>query len=497
MPTLTIRKGHRLFTHPFDAPALLADLLEQAGLPIGKPCGGRGVCCKCAVLLEGDVSAPDASELRFGTRLACRAQVLGDACVILPQEQPMEQIEAGQALALHPVYPMPGKLGAAIDIGTTTLAMRLYDLHSGECVATATMLNPQVTVAADVIGRIDAAMHGGLEKLRISIENALNAMLLNACSQANCMEQDVASLVITGNTTMLYLLTGRDPSSLSHAPFQADLLFDGEYELLGRTAYLPPCLHAFVGADTASAMLASGMLESDKTALLCDIGTNGEIALWHQGKLSVASTAAGPAFEGAGISCGCASIPGAIDQVHVENHCLCVHTIGDTAPAGLCGSGLLDAVAALLEIGFVDETGAMEDNCYPLANGVSLLQKDIRAVQLAKAAIAAGVAALLQAAGCHESDVDSVFLAGGFGSHLNIKNAATIGLISFGLANRVKVIGNAALDGAAMLLMDTSQRRKLCNLASQAKHIRLDGNAFFSERYVDEMFFPESNYIDE
>lgn len=496
MSTLTIRKGHQFFTHSFHAPALLADLLDQAGLPIGKPCGGRGMCGKCAVVLEGEVSAADASELRCGTRLACRAQVLGDACVILPQEQPMEQIEAGQDRTLYPVHPMPGKLGAAIDIGTTTLAMRLYDLHSGECVATATMLNPQVTVAADVIGRIDAAMHGGQEKLRLLVETALHTMLLNACANANYTAEEVGSFVITGNTTMLYLLTGRDPSSLSHAPFQADWLFDSECELLGRTAYLPPCLHAFVGADTACAMLASGMPEGEKTALLCDIGTNGEIALWHQGKLSVASTAAGPAFEGAGISCGCASIPGAIDRVRVENHSLCVHTIGEAVPAGLCGSGLLDAVAALLEIGFVDETGAMEENCYPLAKGVSLMQKDIRAVQLAKAAMAAGVAALLQAAGCHESDVDSVFLAGGFGSHLNIKNAAAIGLISFGLAKCVKVIGNAALDGAAMLLMDTSLRHKLRYLTKQATHIRLDGNPFFSERYVDEMFFPEINCID-
>ncbi|MBE5796955.1 MAG: DUF4445 domain-containing protein [Clostridiales bacterium] len=492
MPTLTIRRGQQAITLPFDAPAPIAALLEQAGMTFAKPCGGRGVCGKCAVLLEGAVSQPNAAEVRCGARLACQAVALGDARVILPQEQPIGQIEAGCAAALQPVQPMPGRLGAAIDVGTTTLALRLYDLISGESLASATMLNPQTSVAADVIGRIDAAMHGGQEKLRASIVSALHALLFRACAQADRAENEVASLVVTGNTTMLYLLTGREPTALSRAPFQADCLFDFECELLGRRAYLPPCLHAFVGADTACALLASGMSESGETALLCDIGTNGEIALWHRGRLSVASTAAGPAFEGAGISCGCGSIPGAIDRVDVESGALRLHTIGEQPAAGLCGSGLVDAVAALLATGAIDETGATEDDRCLLADGVALTQQDIRAVQLAKAAMAAGVAALLYDGGCRESDVASVCLAGGFGSHLNVGSAAAIGLISRGLADRVRVIGNAALDGAAMLLMDTSLRQKLRSLSAQAKHVRLDGNPFFSGRYIEEMLFPEA-----
>ena len=492
MPTLTIRRGPRMLTLPFDAPAPIALLLEQAGIPLGKPCGGRGVCGKCAVLLEGAVSRPNGAELRCGARLACQAVALGDACAILPEEQPLRQIETGRTAALRPVQPMPGRLGAAIDVGTTTLAMRLYDLSGGECLASAAMLNPQTTVAADVIGRIDAAMRGGLEQLRTAIGSALQILLLRACAQVGCAADDVASLVITSNTTMLYLLTGRDPSALSRAPFQADCLFDTECRLLGRNAYLPPCLHAFVGADTACALLASGMMESRETALLCDIGTNGEIALWHEGRLSVASTAAGPAFEGAGVSCGCGSIPGAIDRVDVERGALRIHTIGGAPAVGLCGSGLVDAVAALLATGAIDETGAMEDDCCPLADGVALTQQDIRAVQLAKAAMAAGVAALLHSAGCREQDVSAVHVAGGFGSHLNIGSAAAIGLISPGLAPRVRVIGNAALDGAAMLLMDASLRQKLRTLAAQAKHVRLDGNPFFRDRYVEEMLFPEA-----
>ena len=166
---------------------------------------------------------------------------------------------------------------------------------------------------------------------------------------------------------------------------------------------------------------------------------------------------------------------------------LLIHTIGDEKPVGLCGSGLVDAIAALLELGVIDETGAMEDDVYRLEAGVTLTQKDIRAVQLAKAAIAAGTASLLHAAECTEAEVKSVYIAGGFGSHLRMESAAATGLITPALSGKVRVIGNAALDGAAMLLVNTALRSGLAALAVRARHVRLDGNAFFSQRYVEEM----------
>ena len=489
MPTLTIRRGPQCSVVEFTAPQRLSALLEAAGLPMARPCGGRGVCGKCAVMLTGDVSAPNAAEARCGARLSCQAVLCGDAEVILPESRAMAQIEAGSRRPLAPVQPMPGRYGAAIDVGTTTLALALYDLRTGECLATAAMLNPQTTVAADVIGRIDAALHGGSDGLRASIEAALNALLHTAAAQADISAEGVESLVVTGNTTMLYLLTGQDPVRLSRAPFEADCLFGSETTLLDRRCYLPRCLHAFVGADTTCALLASGMLNKAETALLCDVGTNGEIALWHGGQLYVASTAAGPAFEGAGISCGCGSIPGAIDRVDTADGGLRIHTIGNEKPVGLCGSGLVDAIAALLNTEAIDETGAMEDDRVPLALGVSLTQRDVRAVQLAKAAIAAGTASLLHAADCPADAVSTVYIAGGFGSHLRMESAARIGLIPAELAAKAQVIGNAALDGAALLLMDASLRSALDAMASQARHVRLDGNAFFSQRYVEEMMF--------
>ena len=349
MPRLTIHQGSLTRTVSFSAPQRLDAVMEMAGLDLAHPCGGRGVCGKCAVLLTGDVSGPTEAERKCGTRLSCQAVLGGDAEVILPEKRAMAQIEAGSDRSLVPVRPMPGRFGAAIDVGTTTLALRLYDLRSGVCLAGTTMLNPQTRVAADVIGRIDAALHGGGEGLRRSVEAAVNTMLRTAAAQACVPAEEIASLVVTGNTTMLYLLAGRDPEPLSHAPFAADCLFGMEESLLGRTCHLPDCLHAFVGADTSCAILSCGMLEGAETALLLDVGTNGEIALWYRGRLYIASTAAGPAFEGAGISCGCGSIPGAIDRVDAQGGTLKLHTIGGGEPVGLCGSGLVDAIAALLE----------------------------------------------------------------------------------------------------------------------------------------------------
>lgn len=491
MATLTIRQGQQTWTVPFDPPSSLAAVLAKADIDRAQPCGGHGKCGKCAVVLSGCVSAPNAAEKRLGVRLACQAILTGDAVVTLPTQLPMARIEGGRISDLEPVLPMAGRFGAAVDIGTTTVVLQLYDLHSGRCLSAASMLNPQTRIAADVIGRIDASMKGRSEELEALICSAVQALLASACAQAEVASAEVDAMVITGNTTMLYLLNGRDPSSLSRAPFQADCFYGCEARLFSRLVYMPQCLHAFVGADTTCALLASGMTQRSDTALLCDVGTNGELALWHQGKLFIASTAAGPAFEGAGIRWGCASIPGAIDRAEVIGGRIECHTIGDSPAVGICGSGLIDVVAAMLETGDLDETGFLEADEFPLRDQAVLVQEDIRAVQLAKAATHAGIMSLLAAADCPPEEVTALYLAGGFGSHLNIRSAVRIGLIPAALEDRVRVIGNAALDGAAMLLMDTRLRRRIADLADVATHVRLDGNAEFAERYIEAMMFPE------
>lgn len=487
MPELVIRQNRISRTVTFEGTPVLDAVLEKAGVHTPHPCGGRGSCGKCSVELTGAVSAPNASEKRAGVRLSCQAVLLGDAVVTLPDDQHVEQIETATNEQVIDLHPMKGSFGAAVDIGTTTIAVKVYDLANGVCIGTAARLNPQTAVAADVMGRIDAAMKGELAKLQEQVTTAIEALLHEAVQDA----EKIDVLVITGNTTMLYLLTGRNPESLSHAPFIADTLFDTEITLVGRKVYLPPCMNAFVGADITCAVLASGMCGKPETSLLCDIGTNGEMALWKDSKLYVTSTAAGPAFEGAGISCGCGSVRGAIDRVWLENSRLCVHTIGEEKAVGICGSGLIDAVAAGLMCEEIDETGALEEDELFLAENVSLQPMDIRAVQLAKAAIAAGMETLLETAGASMEEITTLYIAGGFGSHLNVQSAAVIGLLPAALTERTAILGNAALSGAARVLLNVKEQAELRKIAALASHVNLGGNPRFNEKYIEQMMFGE------
>ena len=490
MALLTVIRGEEHREVPFTAPMLLSDALAMCGIPHHQPCGGHGRCGKCAAEITGCIAPPTDAELRAGTRLTCQTMLLGDASVVLPDTASM-QIETGSDAPLPVRDPFPGRYGAAVDIGTTTVVLQLIELSTGRPLSAAAVMNPQTAVAHDVIGRIDAAMHGQGERLRAMVESAVEALLRDACRASGVALQDVSAMVVTGNTTMLYLLTGRDASSLAHAPFAADCLFGCHATLLGIPVYYPPCMHAFVGADVTCAVLASCLTDSHEPALLCDLGTNGETALYAHGKLYVASAAAGPAFEGAGISCGCASIAGAVDCVTVAGGRLHAHTIGGSAPVGLCGSGLIDAVACLLALGEIEPDGSVDDNLLPVTEGVSLAAGDIRAVQLAKAAIAAGAETLLDSASLTADDVAHVYLAGGFGTRLNLHSAAAVGLLPRAWLSRTEALGNAALTGAAMLLTDRSLLGKAEAAASRAVHVDLGGNDLFAEKFMRSMAFPD------
>lgn len=494
MPVLKLWQNGICKEISFEGTRTLTELLQEQGYGMEHPCGGRGICGKCAVRAEGNLSEPTAAQKKAGFRLSCQITLLGDAEIWL-QDAAGDSIElGGSAPSLGRA--MAGDFGAAVDIGTTTIAMKLYDLKTGALLAEDGMMNPQRSIAADVMGRIGAAMGGILPMLQDMAVEAVRVLLAKACGRAAVPMEQVGSLVAAGNTTMLYLLTGRDPSCLSAAPFLADCLFDRMDTLLGIPVYYPPCMNAFVGADITCAVLDSGMDQKRETALLCDIGTNGELALWKEGKLYVTSTAAGPAFEGAGISCGCGSVPGAIDRVWVEKGKIRIHTIENQKAVGLCGSGLVDAVAAFLEMGKIGETGAMEEEELVLAEKVCLLPADIRAVQLAKGAIAAGIRTLLELARVKEDQIGTLYIAGGFGSHLNAASAGAIGLIPKALVPQVRILGNGALSGAARMLLDRELLRRAEELASRTVHVNLGGNSSFNRHFMDTMLFGEETLFD-
>ncbi len=485
MSILKIWQNSRMFQTEFEGTPLLHQVLTDAGLSVAHPCGGRGLCGKCAVKVSGQVSAPNDAEIQAGMRLSCQCVLLGDAQVWLP-EKTDAQIETS-GTPYKAVNPMSGQYGCAIDIGTTTLALKLVDLSTGEVLSVQSRLNPQQAIAADVMGRIAAAMDGKGLQMQALLLDALAQMRQDACVSAQIAPEEVLCAVITGNTTMLYLLLGKDTSCLHAAPFSADCLFGVEDTLLGMQVFFPSCMHAFVGADITCALLASGMCSQQETALLCDIGTNGELALWKDGTLYVASTAAGPAFEGAGISCGCGCVRGAIDRVELRHGAVVSHTVGDAPATGICGSGLIDAIAVFLATQDIDETGATAGDFLPLTEGIRLLPKDVRAIQLAKAAIRAGIQTILEMAQATESEIQRLYIAGGFGSHLNVTSAAAIGLIPPVLQNRVKVMGNGALTGAMQMLLNREQAGR--KLANGAKHLDFGGNPIFNRNFVEQILF--------
>ena len=463
------------------------------------PCGGHGKCGKCKVIATGALSPlSDAersllteAELSRGVRLSCLTLALGDCTVERMGEKRGTRILTDATLPPITLAPAFSRYGVAIDIGTTTLAARLYD-KKGNLLADSSCLNPQSEYGADVISRIESSINGKKALLSDAIRRAIDTMILELSQKAEIENCAIDGAVITGNTVMLSFLAGVDVTPLSRAPFRADRLF-GEALLadtLGLVSlekntpvYLPPCIGAFVGADTSCAVLASELTKR-KNALLVDVGTNGEMALWDGDALTVCSTAAGPAFEGVGISMGMRADLGAIDRVRIVDGELKTHVLGDIPPLGICGSGLVDAAASMLDLGLLDESGFLEDEPFVIEASVSLTQKDIRMLQLAKSAIAAGLVTLMQETNTAPADVPLFSIAGGFGRYLGLESAARIGLLPEALVGVARTVGNAALGGASMLLLDTTLREKIEVLAKGARLLDLSTNPIFMDSYT-------------
>lgn len=391
----------------------------------------------------------------------------------------------------------PELLGMAVDIGTTTLAAYLVRLSDGTQLGVASALSAQRPFGADVISRCAAAaLPGGLEALRSAVCTQIDALADELCAKTGRCADDIALVSFAGNTVMLHLLAGVSPAGIAQAPFtpaftRLDPLPATALGLSLKNALaLPlPCVSGYVGADTVAAALSCGIAEREGLSLLLDIGTNGEIVLGGRERLLCCSAAAGPAFEGAHIDCGMGGADGAISRVAIYGGKAAVEVIGGGPARGVCGSGLVDAVAGLLLCGAVEPSGYMEAERFTLCGEVYISRADIRQVQLAKSAIASGIAVLLAEAGASVGDIDRVYLAGGFGSCLSGASACAIGLIPPELEGRIERVGNAAGDGAVRALLSRKEWERCGAIASRMEYVELSARADFSELFMDNMAF--------
>ena len=414
--------------------------------------------------------------------------------------------------------------GIACDIGTTTVVTALYDLTDGTEVAVVSTMNPQISFGDDVISRIT---HSGscdtcLADMHDMIINEINQMIGQLCEKTKVAPSDIYEIAFAGNTTMEHLLCGIDPSALGQMPFvpaysRALVLDAVDLKIAinpSGVIYVFPIIGGFVGGDTVAGIVAADLANHSDTVIMVDIGTNGEIVLAHNGKLSAASAAAGPAFEGARISCGMRAMNGAIEKVKFSDDCIC-STIGNVKPVGICGSGLIDAAAEMLRAGIIAPQGKLlghdevpaelptalkkrlikEDDgqySFAVAADVKLTQKDIREMQLAIGAIRAGINIMLKKAGIEITQLKRVLLAGGFGSFIRRDNAQRIGLLPGGIAHdKISYIGNASLAGARLSLLSSNIRRKAEETALIVDHIELSLDMGFQNEFAEAMMFPE------
>ena len=470
----------------------------RALLTIPLPCGGRRHCGNCGVLVRGDVSpvSPEEAELLkkygkphegFAWRLACFCECTGPAEILLPDDAPITADAQGDL----PDYDgnTPGTCGLAIDIGTTTITLAAYRFPGKEPAAIISEMNRQGAFGADVISRIDPNNHGDHGALHACVRAQLRDML----ARTGIAPGDVSRAVVTGNTAMLHFFAGLDPAGMGRHPFTPQSLFGEEiaWDLLpGACVYLPPCVTAFVGADITCGALAAGFTEGKGNVLLVDVGTNGEMLLRTGDTLRCCSVAAGPAFEGAEISMGMPALPGAIDKVWLESGQPRWRALAGAPVRGICGTGLISALRAFLELGALDESGAIEDDLRLPGSGVTITQRDVRKLQLVKAAVAAGIITMLEEAGRAPDEIERLWLAGGFGSYLDPRDAAAIGMIPQALASRAFAGGNLALRGAETLLFSKALRAQAQRLARETTEIPLAAHRVFQEAFVEEMGFP-------
>lgn len=550
MSTFAIRFEPEGRTFTARGPVELACAAAACDLWLEQPCAARQSCGKCRVrvrvgraeITHADRRVLSPAELDAGWRLGCCLVLDGEAVIEIPPASRFAPAKWFGDDALLPddfepdaeallLAPRSGPtVGLAFDLGSTTLAAALVDLRSGRVLASNTRLNPQVQHGADIITRIQFAQENptGLVRLHELLRIALGEMIEELAEAAGVTPGAICIAALAGNAAMTHLALGADVTPLGHAPFLGQ--WTGERTRPAAYLGLPlhpraqlhflPLVRSHIGGDTVAAILATGLDQGDGWRLQLDLGTNSEVALARQGRIVVASTAAGPAFEGSKIAHGMRAAPGAIEAVFIDAQGdVRVKTIADEKPRGLCGSGLVDAVAELLRHRVIAPSGRMrlpaelaglpaalvaramdlpDGSCaFSLAPGVSLSAADVRQVQLAKAAIRAAAELLLRRCGVAPASLERVEIAGAFGNVLRKRSLLALGLVPAVEPERVRFAGNAAGAGVRLALADLRARRRAREIAAQCEYVELAGSAEYEEQFVAAIPFPppEPNHV--
>lgn len=497
MSSIQVRCGDKVCAVAADENETLLSALRRAGFSVPAACGGRGKCGKCRVSVNGVL------------RLACKVRPTDGDAVILPEN-------AGGRILTETVTLSAGAsaqsgYAAAVDLGTTTVAVSIYERCSAKNVATKSAWNAQCAYGADVISRIRHTIDApdGLGELSAIIRTQVQSLISECLDEASVSVSELKTIAVAGNTVMQHIFAGKSVKSIAVAPFKPQTLFDGEScdEILGVPVFYSPCVAGYVGGDITAGLLSSRLYERTGQWLFLDIGTNGEMALGGKDGFSCCAVASGPAFEGAGISCGMAALDGAVSRVGYDRGFLW-ETVGAAQPCGICGSGLLDLAAVLLKLGAIDESGrlfppeaapesvrrfikpdSMGNGVFFLTDKVYLTAGDVRNLQLAKAAVAAGVQVLLDRRGVELEELDGVYIAGGFGNYLDPESAMDIGLLPRLPNKKLHCVGNTSLAGAALAALDDKKRATLLDIAHKCDYIELSGCADFTRTFTDNMTF--------
>ncbi|HEW91541.1 MAG TPA: DUF4445 domain-containing protein [Thermotogaceae bacterium] len=488
----------------------LLNILNRSGMNIPSYCAGRGVCGKCKVRFIDPIPTPTKAEekllsnkeIQNGIRLACQHFVNSNISLELS-----EKFDFDIFIKVNQNHRRKSNtLGIAVDLGTTTIYMRAIDLESRDWLFEAMSLNPLIMFGADVVSR----MTWIIEKNKGAffsrqLFGKISSILVSGISKLNYRPQ-IRKMVIVGNNPMMHLLLNLDISKLAFAPYESPYLhkptrfdskkygFDENFEI-----FIPPSIGGFIGSDFSAVLYFLEDSLFHKRGAVIDLGTNGEMGIWNKNGVFVTSTAAGPAFEGMKIAHGMVAIDGAIESFKINNT-FHIKTVGNTKPKGICGSGLIDILSEFLKNNFIHKNGRInskfsDENDRILifddpTDPIYLYQKDIREIQLSKAAISAALRVLSEESGITLDNIEDFFLAGNFGNTMNIENAVTVGLLPKIKKERFKLIGNAALKGAVKFCLDErSGIDFLKNIDERLKHVRLENDEKFIETFVEMMKF--------